>query len=193
MVDFSRHFHSEEKKQENIKNRYPKLKSISLNSSDFHNFSENQNFITPRISNYNSGITDERLEKCTSTRELNRNFNSFCDINFVNYSPLSLNDKEIKSSKTWLSFDNNKENEIVPFKKRLKLKIRNLYNRNMNECFKGGRTSNHNSNNNYFYNNEDKSKTSRLLKTVKPNCYYNNLHLLKLSKMSKKNSYQNLD
>ena len=195
MVVFSKNIHSEERKEENIKKRYPKLKSISLNSSDFQNFSKNQIFLTPRISRYDSGVTVERNDKFTSTRDFMRNYKSLNDINFSNLSPLLLNDKGLKSSRTWLSLDNNnKENEMIQWKKRLKLKLRNLYDRNAIESYKGEMSSNYKSNYNYRNDgNETKNKSLRSLKTLKPNCYYNNLHLLKLSKIFKKNSYQNLD
>ena len=196
MVVFSKNIHSEERKEENIKKRYPKLKSISLNSSDFQNFSKNQIFLTPRISRYDSGVTVERNDKFTSTRDFMRNYKSLNDINFSNLSPLLLNDKGLKSSRTWLSLDNNnnKENEMIQWKKRLKLKLRNLYDRNAIESYKGEMSSNYKSNYNYRNNsNETKNKSLRSLKTLKPNCYYNNLHLLKLSKIFKKNSFQNLD
>ena len=197
MVVFSKNIHSEERKEENIKKRYPKLKSISLNSSDFQNFSKNQIFLTPRISRYDSGVTVERNDKFTSTRDFMRNYKSLNDINFSNLSPLLLNDKGLKSSRTWLSLDNNnnnKENEMIQWKKRLKLKLRNLYDRNAVESYKGEMSSNYKSNYNYRNNsNETKNKSLRSIKTLKPNCYYNNLHLLKLSKIFKKNSYQNLD
>ena len=195
MVVFSKNIHSEERKEENIKKRYPKLKSISLNSFDFQNFSKNQIFLTPRISRYDSGVTVERNDKFTSTRDFMRNYKSLNDINFSNLSPLLLNDKGLKSSRTWLSLDNNnKENEMIQWKKRLKLKLRNLYDRNAVESYKGEMSSNYKSNYNYRNNsNETKNKSLRSLKTLKPNCYYNNLHLLKLSKIFKKNSFQNLD
>ena len=196
MVVFSKNIHSEERKEENIKKKYPKLKSISLNSSDFQNFSKNQIFLTPRISRYDSGVTVERNDKFTSTRDFMRNYKSLNDINFSNLSPLLLNDKGLKSSRTWLSLDNNnnKENEMIQWKKRLKLKLRNLYDRNAIESYKGEMSSNYKSNYNYRNNsNETKNKSLRSLKTLKPNCYYNNLHLLKLSKIFKKNSFQNLD
>ena len=196
MVLFSKNIHSEERKEENIKKRYPKLKSISLNSSDFQNFSKNQIFLTPRISRYDSGVTVERNDKFTSTRDFMRNYKSLNDINFSNLSPFLLNDKGLKSSRTWLSLDNNnnKENEMIQWKKRLKLKLRNLYDRNAIESYKGEMSSNYKSNYNYRNNsNETKNKSLRSIKTLKPNCYYNNLHLLKLSKIFKKNSYQNLD
>ena len=195
MVVFSKNIHSEERKEENIKKRYPKLKSISLNSSDFQNFSKNQIFLTPRISRYDSGVTVERNDKFTSTRDFMRNYKNLNDINFSNLSPFLLNDKGLKSSRTWLSLDNNnKENEMIQWKKRLKLKLRNLYDRNAIESYKGEMSSNYKSNYNYRNNsNETKNKSLRSLKTLKPNCYYNNLHLLKLSKIFKKNSYQNLD
>ena len=198
MVVFSKNIHSEERKEENIKKRYPKLKSISLNSSDFQNFSKNQIFLTPRISRYDSGVTVERNDKFTSTRDFMRNYKNLNDINFSNLSPLLLNDKGLKSSRTWLSLDNNnnnnKENEMIQWKKRLKLKLRNLYDRNAIESYKGEMSSNYKSNYNYRNNsNETKNKSLRSLKTLKPNCYYNNLHLLKLSKIFKKNSFQNLD
>ena len=195
MVVFSKNIHSEERKEENIKKRYPKLKSISLNSSDFQNFSKNQIFLTPRISRYDSGVTVERNDKFTSTRDFMRNYKRLNDINFSNLSPFLLNDKGLKSSRTWLSLDNNnKKNEIIQWKKRLKLKLRNLYDRNAVESYKGEMSSNYKSNYNYRNNsNEAKNKSLRSIKTLKPNCYYNNLHLLKLSKIFKKNSFQNLD
>jgi len=196
MVVFSKNIHSEERKEENIKKKYPKLKSISLNSSDFQNFSKNQIFLTPRISRYDSGVTVERNDKFTSTRDFMRNYKSLNDINFSNLSPLLLNDKGLKSSRTWLSLDNNnnKENEMIQWKKRLKLKLRNLYDRNAIESYKGEMSSIYKSNYNYRNNsNETKNKSLRSIKTLRPNCYYNNLHLLKLSKIFKKNSYQNLD
>jgi hypothetical protein len=194
MVVFSKNIHSEERKEENIKKRYPKLKSISLNSTDFQNFSKNQIFLTPRISRYDSGVTVERNDKFTSTRDFMRNYKSLNDINFSNLSPFLLNDKGLKSSRTWLSLDNNKENEMIQWKKRLKLKLRNLYDRNAVESYKGEMSSNYISNYNYRNNsNETKNKSLRSIKTLKPNCYYNNLHLLKLSKIFKKNSFQNLD
>ena len=194
MVVFSKNIHSEERKEENIKKRYPKLKSISLNSTDFQNFSKNQIFLTPRISRYDSGVTVERNDKLTSNRDFMRNYKSLNDINFSNLSPFLLNDKGLKSSRTWLSLDNNKENEMIQWKKRLKLKLRNLYDRNAVESYKGEMSSNYISNYNYRNNsNETKNKSLRSIKTLKPNCYYNNLHLLKLSKIFKKNSFQNLD
>jgi len=195
MVVFSKNIHSEERKEENIKKRYPKLKSISLNSSDFQNFSKNQIFLTPRISRYDSGVTVERNDKFTSTRDFMRNYKNLNEINFSNLSPLLLNDKGLKSSRTWLSLDNNnKENEMIQWKKRLKLKLRNLYDRNAVESYKGEMSSYYKSNYNYRNNsNETKNKSLRSIKTLKPNCYYNNLHLLKLSKIFKKNSFQNLD
>ena len=194
MVVFSKNIHSEERKEENIKKKYPKLKSISLNSSDFQNFTKNQIFLTPRISSYDSGVTVERNDKYTTTRDLNRNHKSLYDINFSNLYPFLLNDKGLKSSSTKLSLDYNKENEVVQWKKRLKLKLRNLYDRNAVENTKGEMSSYYKSNYNYKNSsNEVKNKSLRSLKTMRPNCYYNNLHLLKLSKIFKRNSYQNLD
>jgi hypothetical protein len=194
MVVFSKNIHSEERKEENIKKKYPKLKSISLNSSDFQNFTKNQIFLTPRISSYDSGVTVERNDKYTTTRDLNRNHKSLYDINFSNLYPFLLNDKGLKSSSTKLSLDYNKENEVVQWKKRLKLKLRNLYDRNAVESTKGEMSSYYKSNYNYKNSsNEVKNKSLRSLKTMRPNCYYNNLHLLKLSKIFKRNSYQNLD
>jgi hypothetical protein len=194
MVVFSKNIHSEERKEENIKKKYPKLKSISLNSSDFQNFTKNQIFLTPRISSYDSGVTVERNDKYTTTRDLNRNHKSLYDINFSNLYPFLLNDKGLKSSSTKLSLDYNKENEVVQWKKRLKLKLRNLYDRNAVESTKGEMSSYYKSNYNYKNSsNEVKNKSLRSLKTMRPNCYYNNLHLLKLSKIFKRNSSQNLD
>ena len=82
------------------------------------------------------------------------------------------------------------KNEIIQWKKRLKLKNKNIYERNVDDLPKGDTT--YKSNNNHNISNA-KIKISNLLKVQRPNCYYNSLHLIKLSKISKKNSYQNLD
>ena len=192
MISFSQHFHSEEKKAEDIKERYPQLKSsFSLNSDSFHNFSEIKNFLTPRISRLNSGksIKDN---KYTSTKELKRNYKNLSFINFHSFSANRLNEKRIKSTKTIFSLKNNSsvKNEIIQWKKRLKLKKKNIYERNLDDLPKGG--TSYKGNSNYNINNA-KIKISNLLKVQRPNYYYNNLHLIKLSKISKKNSYQNLD
>ena len=192
MISFSQHFHSEEKKAEDIKERYPQLKSsFSLNSDSFHNFSEIKNFLTPRISRLNSGksIKDN---KYTSTKELKRNYKNLSFINFHSFSANRLNEKRIKSTKTIFSLKNNSsvKNEIIQWKKRLKLKKKNIYERNLDDLPKGG--TSYKGNSNYNINNA-KIKISNLLKVQRPNCYYNNLHLIKLSKISKKNSYKNLD
>ena len=192
MISFSQHFHSEEKKAEDIKERYPQLKSFfSLNSDSFHNFSEIKNFLTPRISRLNSGksIKDN---KYTSTKELKRNYKNLSNINFHSFSANRFNEKRVKSTKTIFSLKNNSsvKNEIIQWKKRLKLKNKNIYERNVDDLPKGDTT--YKSNNNHNISNA-KIKISNLLKVQRPNCYYNNLHLIKLSKISKKNSYQNLD
>ena len=107
MISFSQHFHSEEKKAEDIKERYPQLKSsFSLNSDSFHNFSEIKNFLTPRISRLNSGksIKDN---KYTSTKELKRNYKNLSNINFHSFSANRFNEKRVKSTKTIFSLKNN--------------------------------------------------------------------------------------
>ena len=59
MVDFSKYIHSEEKKENNIKIKYPKLESISVNSLINPKIEDN-NYLKPQISRVNSGIsTDE--------------------------------------------------------------------------------------------------------------------------------------
>ena len=205
MVEFSKNIHSEEKKEENIKKKYPKLESISLNSTDFHNFAENQVFLTPRISRYDAGITVERNEKFTSTKEFPRNFRSLYNFNFNNFIPMKFKDNmflskrnKINSARAWFSLDNSKENDYKDLKRKFKLRIRNLYERNRDENSDFGKINYYNSNsksNSNCKQNSDikKNKTQRMIKSLKPNCYYNNLHLLKLSKIFKKNSYQSLD
>ena len=136
MISFSQHFHSNEKKAEDIKERYPQLKSsFSLNLDSFHNFQENKNFLTPRISRINSGISTKDKKIFSANKKLNRNYKSLNDIDFHSFSMIKSKDKRIKSSKTILSLKNNnkKTNEIIQPKKRLKIKKKNHQERNSDE------------------------------------------------------------
>jgi len=195
MISFSQHFHSNEKKAEDIKERYPQLKSsFSLNLDSFHNFQENKNFLTPRISRINSGISTKDKKIFSANKKLNRNYKSLNDIDFHSFSMIKSKDKRIKSSKTILSLKNNnkKTNEIIQPKKRLKIKKKNHQERNSDEMHKEGKSYKNKSNNINNMNNA-KKKLFNLIKVQRPNHYYNNLRLIKLSKLSKKNFYQNFD
>ena len=104
----------------------------------------------------------------------------------------------IKNSKSLLSLENNKENNLIQWRKRLKLKVRNLYDKNLEDYSKTGMNSNISFETNKFSKRNNNyqnimNKTSKIFRTLRPNCYYNNLHLLKLAKTFKKNSYQNLE
>ena len=112
---------TQKKKAEDIKERYPQLKSsFSLNLDSFHNFQENKNILTPRISRINSGISTKDKKIFSANKKLNRNYKSLNDIDFHSFSMIKSKDKRIKSSKTILSLKNinKKTNEIIKPKKR---------------------------------------------------------------------------
>lgn len=206
MVVFSKHIHSEAKKEDDIKKKYPKLESKSLSSYDLKNLSGNTIILTPRTSRVNSSLISNRFDRFTSTRDFNnKNIKSTHDTNLDNVSSFIFTNKflmsgnnKFKNSDSYLSLESNKESEIIQWKKRLKLKVRNLYDKNLEDYTKTSKNSNisfdtkiiNNRNNNY---QSLTNRTSKMFRTLKPNCYYNNLHLLKLAKTFKKNSYQNLE
>ena len=198
MVAFSQYIHSEEKKENNIKEKYPKLRSLSLNSDDFNNFAENQVFYSPKIDKYNIGITVDGNNKFTSTTKLNKKYPNLFNMNINSFNPIKSNDKyQLKPSKTLMSFDNKKEKEKIQWKKRLKLNIDNYYDKTVDKYYKNCKKSDNNINTNInikIYNYKIvKNQASNTSKIQKPNCYYNNLHLLRLSKIFTRNSYQNKD
>ena len=198
MVAFSQYIHSEEKKKNNIKEKYPKLRSLSLNSDDFNNFAENQVFYSPKIDKYNIGITVDGNNKFTSTTKLNKKYKNLFNMNINSFNPIKSNDKyQLKPSKTLMSFDNKKEKEKTQWKKRLKLNVDNYYDKTVDKYYKNCKKSDNNTNTNInikIYNYKIvKNQASNTSKIQKPNCYYNNLHLLRLSKIFTRNSYQNKD
>ena len=175
MVDFSKYIHSEEKKENNIKIKYPKLESISVNSL-INSKIEDNNYLKLQISRVNSGISTDEFNysrypiKSKSLYDLN--INNLSRMNIIN------NNNKIKSSRTtsYLNYEKNKKNrDILQWKK--KLKIKNFYDKD----FDGDYNSN---------NVDEKYKTQRILK---PNCYYNKLHLSKISKKLTKFSFKNKD
>ena len=206
MVVFSKHIHSEAKKENDIKNKYPKLESKSLSSYDLNDYSGNTILLTPRASRLNSCLNSNRFDRFTSTKDFNKkNTKSLYDLNFDNLSKFQFSSNflmsgknRIKNSKSLLSLENNKENNLIQWRKRLKLKVRNLYDKNLEDYSKTGMNSNISFENNKFSKRNNNyqnimNKTSKIFRTLRPNCYYNNLHLLKLAKTFKKNSYQNLE
>ena len=206
MVDFSKHIHSKEKKENDIQKKYPKLEAKSLSSYDLNDISCNTILLTPKASQLNSSINSNRFDRFTSTKDFNKkNTKSIYDLNFDNLSKFQFNNNflmsaknRIQNSNSYLSLENNKESNLIQWKKRLKLKMGNIYDKNFEDYSKTGMSSNisfytnKNSNRNDNYKNLT-NKTSKIFKTLRPNCYYNNLHLLKLAKTFKKYSYQNLE
>ena len=111
------------------------------------------------------------------------NFSSINDNDKINLSDIN----RIRTAKSFISFDKNKEKEFINWKKRLRSKKRNIFQNYLNV------SPNSNLNSNLSWNNFNKNKTPKKIKLFKANCYYNNLHLLKLGKILKKNSYQNIN
>ena len=149
MVAFSQYIHSEEKKENNIKEKYPKLRSLSLNSDDFNNFAENQVFYSPKIDKYNIGITVDGNNKFISTTKLNKKYQNLFNMNINSFNPIKSNDKyQLKPSKTLMSFDNKKEKEKIQWKKRLKLNIDNYYDKTVDKYYKNCKKSDNNINKN---------------------------------------------
>ena len=179
MIDFSKNFHSEEKKENDIKKTYPKLITKSLN---FRDFSEIPSLSVPNIKKYEPNIfykkndlnnkKNNKIQEMSSNKYSNIKNNEIIKLSGVN---------RIKTSKSFLSLDDGKEKEKLYSKKRLfKKKL-------LNE------SSNTKLNYNLSWNNYTSIKYPRKIKLFKANCYYNNLHLLKLGKILKKNSYQNIN
>ena len=194
MIDFSKHIHSEEKKENDIK-KHPELISKSLNPSDLNDFSENPNILTPKNNRYNLDFFTKRYGKFFAKNNFNnRKLNNLFEMNSDNFSSINDNDKinlsdinRIRTAKSFISFDKNKEKEFINWKKRLRSKKRNIFQNYLNV------SPNSNLNSNLSWNNFNKNKTPKKIKLFKANCYYNNLHLLKLGKILKKNSYQNIN
>ena len=179
MIDFSKNFHSEEKKENDIKKTYPKLITKSLN---FRDFSEIPSLSVPNIKKYEPNIfykkndlnnkKNNKIQEMSSNKYSNIKNNEIIKLSGVN---------RIKTSKSFLSLDDGKEKEKLYSKKRLfKKKL-------LNE------SSNTKLNYNLSWNNYTSIKSPRKIKLFKANCYYNNLHLLKFEKIFKKNSYQKIN
>ena len=179
MIDFSKNFHSEEKKENDIKKTYPKLITKSLN---FRDFSEIPSLSVPNIKKYEPNIfykkndlnnkKNNKIQEMSSNKYSNIKNNEIIKLSGVN---------RIKTSKSFLSLDDGKEKEKLYSKKRLfKKKL-------LNE------SSNTKLNYNLSWNNYTSIKYPRKIKLFKANCYYNNLHLLKFEKIFKKNSYQKIN
>ena len=179
MIDFSKNFHSEEKKENDIKKTYPKLITKSLN---FRDFSEIPSLSVPNIKKYEPNIfykkndlnnkKNNKIQEMSSNKYSNIKNNEIIKLSGVN---------RIKTSKSFLSLDDGKEKEKLYSKKRLfKKKL-------LNE------SSNTKLNYNLSWNNCTSIKSLRKIKLFKANCYYNNLHLLKFEKIFKKNSYQKVN
>ena len=179
MIDFSKNFHSEEKKENDIKKTYPKLITKSLN---FRDFSEIPSLSVPNIKKYEPNIfykkndlnnkKNNKIQEMSSNKYSNIKNNGIIKLSGVN---------RIKTSKSFLSLDDGKEKEKLYSKKRLfKKKL-------LNE------SSNTKLNYNLSWNNYTSIKYPRKIKLFKANCYYNNLHLLKFEKIFKKNSYQKIN
>ena len=179
MIDFSKNFHSEEKKENDIKKTYPKLITKSLN---FRDFSEIPSLSVPNIKKYEPNIfykkndlnnkKNNKIQEMSSNKYSNIKNNEIIKLSGVN---------RIKTSKSFLSLDDGKEKEKLYSKKRLfKKKL-------LNE------SSNTKLNYNLSWNNYTSIKYPRKIKLFKANCYYNNLHLLKFEKIFKKNSYQKVN
>ena len=179
MIDFSKNFHSEEKKENDIKKTYPKLITKSLN---FRDFSEIPSLSVPNIKKYEPNIfykkndlnnkKNNKIQEMSSNKYSNNKNNEIIKLSCVN---------RIKTSKSFLSLDDGKEKEKLYSKKRLfKKKL-------LNE------SSNTKLNYNLSWNNYTSIKSPRKIKLFKANCYYNNLHLLKFEKIFKKNSYQKIN
>lgn len=129
-----------------------------------NNFSKMKNFLTPKISR--SKLLYIKIDGSTSTYD---DKNSFLKNNLKN------NKYKIKSAKTFLSFDN-RDNR---YKKYFETK-KNNYIKNSNNLFFINKDKN-----NYINSNH------KTIKLFKPNCYYNNLHLQKMSKNLEKYTYLN--
>ena len=176
MIDFSKNFHSEEKKENDIKKTIPKLITKSLN---FNDFSEIPSFSSPNIKKYDLKISNKK-------NDLNKKNNNLREMNSDYFSSIKNNNKKelsgvnrAKTAKTFLSLDIDKAKEKFYWKKK-------LFKKKLNE------SSNANRNYNLSWNNHSNIKSPRKMKLFRANCYYNNLHLLKFEKIFKKNSYKKI-
>ena len=179
MIDFSKNFHSEEKKENDIKKTYPKLITKSLN---FRDFSEILSLSVPNIKKYEPNIFYKKNDLNNKKNNKIQEMSSNKYYNIKNNEKIKLSGvNRIKTSKSFLSLDDGKEKEKLYSKKRLfKKKL-------LNE------SSNTKLNYNLSWNNYTNFKSPRKIKLFKANCYYNNLHLLKFEKIFKKNSYQKVN
>ena len=167
MVDFSKHIHSESKMEEDLKQKYPKIESFPL----YQEGNNHQNFFpfTPKSSRIKLLI--KTTDGYTSTYD---DKNSYFKSNkkFKN---------KIRNTKRYLSLDNN----LDTYKIKSKMKNNNFISQNNNKnllstnIIKG-----------QVKKNMKKNKTAKLFRA---NCYYNNLHLQKLSKNLLKYTYLNED
>ena len=117
MIDFSKNFHSEEKKENDIKKTYPKLITKSLN---FRDFSEIPSLSVPNIKKYEPNIfykkndlnnkKNNKIQEMSSNKYSNIKNNEIIKLSGVN---------RIKTSKSFLSLDDGKEKEKLYSKKRL--------------------------------------------------------------------------
>lgn len=164
MVDFSKYIHSKFKIEQDLEKKYPRIESIPLISS----FNKKSNLLKQKFSRTALSI---KIDGSTSTYY---DKSSFIKNKYKNGK------YKIKSAETFLSFDN----KIDRYRKNFEIQKNNYI-------------INSNNNSNNLFPNKDVIKrinsTHKDFKLFKPNCYYNCLHLKKLSKNLKKYTYLNKD
>lgn len=158
MVVFSKHIHSESKMEKDLKEKYPKVESLSLSKNIGKNFS-----LTPQVSRIKKLAIKTDGFTSTYDDKLNKNIK-----------------KRMPNNKTYLSFDN--YGNIQKLKNNLRKKKMFLYNNNNYKT--------NNKNINKLKSAKGKNKTATLFRA---NCYYNKLHLKKISKNLEKYTYLNED